>query len=157
MQVIKTISHLKEILDLFLEKTPQDIDLGEIKEHLTEIDVVIDVHHIHVWSMDGQSNYATMHVVTNGDRSHIKELVRNELKEHGISHSTLELEDEGERCDEKDCHVEHASSSGHHHHHHHHHHGQHKHGCHEHHEHGCHEHHEHEHHDREHREDHDHK
>ncbi len=33
---------------------------------------VIDVHHIHIWSMDGQNNYATMHIVTNSDSHEIK-------------------------------------------------------------------------------------
>ena len=83
---------------------------------------MLGVHHIHIWSMDGQSNYATMHIVTNADHHKIKETVREELKEHGIGHATLELEAEGEHCHEECCRVETEASSGHHHHHHHHHH-----------------------------------
>ena len=119
---INAIRNLKEILDLFLEKTPHNVDLHEIKEHIMEIEGVLDVHHIHVWSMDGQSNYATMHIVANGDAHEIKKKIREELKEHGIGHVTLELETEGEHCHEEHCHVEHAAHAGHHHHHHHHHH-----------------------------------
>ena len=68
--------------------------------------------------MDGQSNYATMHVVTNSDSHKIKETIREELLEHGINHATLELETEDERCHEENCSVEYKISSGHHHHHH---------------------------------------
>ena len=118
--LINAISNLKEAMDLFLEKAPQTIQIGEIKGHITEIEGVLDVHHIHVWSMDGQSNYATMHVVTNGDPHEIKDKIRQELKEHGIGHATLELEREGEHCHEEHCHVETGTASGHHHHHHHH-------------------------------------
>ncbi len=118
---VNAIGNLKEALGLFLEKTPHGIALEEIKEHLTHIDGVLDVHHIHVWSMDGQTNYATMHIVTNGDPHRIKELVREELQEHGIGHVTLELEGENEHCHERHCHVEETKSTGHHHHHHHHH------------------------------------
>ncbi len=116
---INAIKNLKQALDLFLEKTPRDVDVNEIKEHICEIDGVLDVHHIHIWSMDGHNNYATMHVVTNADRHHIKEKIREELLEHGIGHATLELEDENEHCHQKHCHIEFNASSGHHHHHHH--------------------------------------
>lgn len=117
---IHAIQTLKEGIDLFLEKTPHGIDVCEIKEHLSEIDGIIDVHHIHIWSMDGQQNFATMHVVANGDSHEIKEKIREELKEHGIGHVTLELEAEGEHCHETTCHTECHSSHSHHHHHHHH-------------------------------------
>ena len=119
---VNAINNLREVLDLFLEKTPHDIDVDEIKEHLCEIDGVLDVHHVHVWSLDGQRSYATMHVVANGEPHHIKDEIREELREHGIVHATLELEAEGEHCHEDHCHVEDAEHSGHHHHHHHHHH-----------------------------------
>ncbi len=116
--LINAVKNLKEVFDLFLEKTPHGIDIKEIKEHLSEIDGVFDVHHIHVWSMDGFHNYATMHIVTNATGHEIKEKIREELSEHGIVHATLELESEGEHCHQPKCHVE-AAPSGHHHYHHH--------------------------------------
>ena len=115
---INAVRNLKEAIDLFLEKTPHGIDIKEIAEHISEIDGVIGVHHIHIWSMDGQSNYATMHVVTNSDSHKIKETIREELLEHGINHATLELETEDERCHEENCSVDYKIFSGHHHHHH---------------------------------------
>ena len=113
--------NLKAALELFLEKIPHGIQVEELREHLCHIDGVEDVHHIHVWSMDGTSHYATMHIVTDADSHHIKDAVRAELREHGIVHATLELEATGEHCHEQICHVE-APEGGHHHHHHHHHH-----------------------------------
>ena len=119
---VNALGNLKEALDLFLEKAPYGIDSAEISEHISEIEGVIGVHHIHIWSMDGQNNYATMHVVTNGNPHEIKHKVREELSEHGIGHATLEIEAEGEHCHEERCRVEYAASNHHHHHHHHHHH-----------------------------------
>ena len=119
---INAVRNLKEAVDLFLEKTPHGTDINEITHHISEIDGVLGVHHIHVWSMDGHNNYATMHIVTNSDSHQIKEKIREELREHGISHATLELETENEHCHDKQCSVEFRQSSGHHHHHHHHHH-----------------------------------
>lgn len=120
--LVNTIRNFKEVLDLFLEKTPEGICVSELKEHLLEIDGVLDVHHIHIRSMDGFHVYATMHVVTDSDHHEIKEKVREELSEHGIVHATLELEDEDEYCHEEKCTVEHVENAGMHHHHHHHHH-----------------------------------
>lgn len=124
--VVNAISNLKEIFSLFLEKTPHDVDVGELREHLEALEGVKEVHHVHIWSMDGQSNYATMHVVYEGEAHAVKERVREELSCHGVCHTTLELEEVGEDCHETECHVEHHAESGHHHHHHghhHHHHG----------------------------------
>ena len=119
--LVSAVRNLRSVLDVFLEKTPNGVSVAEIKEHVCEIDGVIDAHHIHVWSMDGYSNYATMHVVTDQDAHKVKAAVREELREHGIDHVTLEIESEGEECGEVSCHVEHHSDShGHHHHHHNH-------------------------------------
>lgn len=117
---INAIRNLKDSVDLFLEKAPENVDIGEIKEHISEIEGVLNVHHIHIWSMDGHNNFATMHIVTNADHHKVKDAVREELKEHGIGHATLELEAEGEHCHNEHCHIE-TESHGHHHHHHHHH------------------------------------
>jgi cobalt-zinc-cadmium efflux system protein len=115
--LINVVKNLKEVLDLFLEKTPHGIDVYEIKKHISEIDGIINVHHIHVWSIDGLHNYATMHIVTNANSQEIKEKIRKELKEYGIGHSTMELESEGEFCHEQHCHME-ATLCGYQHHHH---------------------------------------
>ena len=119
--LISAIKNLKEVIDVFLEKTPHGIEIKEIKEHISSLEGVLDVHHIHIWSMDGQNNYATMHIVTNADHHQVKDKIREELLEHGIGHATLELEDENEHCHEEVCRIKFETASGHHHHHHHHH------------------------------------
>lgn len=118
--LINALKTLKEVIDLFCEKIPNGIQIDEIKHHLIYIDGVIDVHHIHIWSLDGNSNYATMHIVTNENTKEIKNKIKEELKEHGISHSTLEFETEDEKCEDTDCKIKHYHSHSHHHHHHHH-------------------------------------
>lgn len=116
---VNGVKNLKEIQNLFLEKIPADIEVDEIKEHICQIDGVLDAHHIHIWSMDGYNHYATMHIVAEGDAHKIKDEVRHELEEHGIVHVTLELEAPDEHCHGRECHVHHIEG-GHHHHHHHH-------------------------------------
>lgn len=118
--LVNSLRNLKEVLNIFLEKTPEDIDLEKIRAHICSIDGVSDVHHIHLRSLDGYSNYITMHVVATGNSHEIKHKVREELSEHGINHATIELEEVGEHCHEKECRLEHHEASHHHHHHHHH-------------------------------------
>ena len=116
--LINALKQLKEITDLFLEKTPHGLSVAEIKEHIMEIDGVEDVHHLHLWSVDGVTGCATMHIVTDSDPHEIKEKVREELAEHGICHSTLELERTDEPCPAPKCVPTHTAHHGHHHHHH---------------------------------------
>ncbi len=113
---INAMRNLKEIIDLFLEVTPSNVDIEEIKKHLLEVDGVNDVHHIHVRSIDGYNNFATLHVVVDKYSEKIKHDVKEELEEHGICHSTIELELNNEKCDEIDCEIK---GEVHHHHHHH--------------------------------------
>ncbi len=94
--MVSAAKNLKEIMDLFLIKTPRGIAIEEIKMHLLELDDVRDVHHFRVWSMDGYAHCATVHIVASGDTHRVKEGVRKKLTEHGICHVTLELETVGE-------------------------------------------------------------
>lgn len=119
--LINAFKNLKDILDLFLEKVPKNISVEEIKKHLLEIEGILDVHHIHIWSMDGYTNYSTMHIVT--EEKNIKELktkIREKMKKLNIYHTTIEIEDENDNCDQKECEIESNFEEHNHHHHHHH-------------------------------------
>ena len=117
---VNAVRNLKEAVDIFLEKTPCGTDMQLLKSSLSELSEVQDVHHIHLWTMDGRSHYATMHIVTDGDPHRVKDAARERLKALGIDHVTLEVEAENEHCHARHCHVEHIHHCGHHHHHHHH-------------------------------------
>lgn len=117
--LVNALKSYKSILDLFLEKTPSDIQIEKLREHILEIDGVEDVHHVHIWSIDGFNNYATMHIMTNKKKYRkLKEEIKNELKEHGISHVTVEIEEHGEVCDATECVVDNLEKHNHHHYHH---------------------------------------
>ena len=112
--LINALKNLKDVLDIFLEKIPKDIDLDKLKEHLLLIKGIDDIHHIHIWSIDGFHNYATMHIVTKVKViSKIKKKIREELQEFNICHAILETEEN--ICDERECHVEFKDIPIHHH------------------------------------------
>ena len=115
--LVHSLKNLKQVVDIFLAKTPDNVDIDELKEHLLKIKDVDDIHHIHVWSIDGYNNYATMHVVTKSKNiASIKKKIREELEEHNICHAILETEDEA--CEDTECNVELHEEEHHHHHHH---------------------------------------
>ena len=119
--LINAVKNLRDVLGVFLEKTPSGIAVHEIVEHILEIDGVKDVHHVHIWTIDGYTNFATMHVVTEGDNQRIKANIKEELAEHGISHVTIETENTDETCADKICQPVPAKIEGHSHGHGHHH------------------------------------
>ena len=113
---INSIKNLKSILDLFLEKTPIDITVEKVKQNILKIKSIEDIHHIHIWSIDGYNNYATMHVVVREIDNDIKVKIRKEMKRLNISHVTIELETIEENCEYKKCYIHHESNHiGHHH------------------------------------------
>lgn len=114
--LIHALKNLKSVLDLFLVKTPSGIDINHLKEELLQIKGVSDIHHIHLWSLDGINNYATIHAVISDNYAKIKPKLKECLNEHGITHSTIEFEEDGEECLEHDCQVKAAKTKHHHHH-----------------------------------------
>lgn len=98
-----------EIFNIFLEKIPENIDLDNLKEELSKIENVEDIHHIHIWTMDNLHNYITLHArinsnVQNKDMEKVKNRIRNELKKYDLEHSTIEIE--YEKCENEKCRLE---------------------------------------------------
>lgn len=116
---ICAVKNLLRITDLFLEKTPSEISIPQLKEHLSGLAGVEDIHHLHVRSLDGTNHYATLHVVTNvPDLPGLKAAIREELAEHHIIHAVIETE--AVPCGEPECRPVfiQESDGGHHHRHH---------------------------------------
>lgn len=106
--LVNALRNLKDVIDIFLDKIPNDVDIKILKTHLLEIDGVFDIHHIHISSIDGYNVVATMHVVIdkNKEPKLIKQMIKKELKEHNICHVTVEIEEKDENCNEKKCVIE---------------------------------------------------
>lgn len=100
---IHSFHHFKDIVDLFLFKTPEKISVNSVKTIIEKINGVKDAHHIHLWSIDGINHYVTMHLKVEGNFASIKYLVKEELKKIGISHTTIEFENVDETCLEHNC------------------------------------------------------
>ena len=95
--------NLKETLMLFLQATPDAEQMSQIRNDLLANDKVSDLHHFHIWSLDGERNVMTVHLVLKGEVSveHIqslKESIQSSLAKYHFEHTTVELEFADEQC-----------------------------------------------------------
>jgi cobalt-zinc-cadmium efflux system protein len=90
--LIHAVKTLKEIGDIFLMKTPKNVNIENITARIKSINGVMDVRHVRVWTMDGERHCATLHIVVNDFDDTIKARVREELQSQGILHTTIETE-----------------------------------------------------------------
>ena len=100
---------LGQTFEIFLQATPANIDTDEIKAFLLAEPAVLDLHDLHLWTMDGQSHIFSVHLVV--DQAHqrladllpIKAKLEVGLKEKGLAHVTLAFELAGSPCSLADC------------------------------------------------------
>ncbi|MDU8909131.1 cation diffusion facilitator family transporter, partial [Wolbachia endosymbiont of Drosophila bocqueti] len=87
---------LKNSCHILLEGTPEGISAEEIKSKITsELPEVIDVHHIHTWSLSDNYFIITMHAKIKQNVQHtnvLYEIKKILLDKFEIAHSTVEIE-----------------------------------------------------------------
>lgn len=116
--------NLREIGVVFLEGFDRHVDLDALKTSLMVSPLVLDVHHIHYWTLDGMNNYMTLHVVladstTPQDHVEILHHMRHILEDSHFHHITIETEYVD--CEHRNCEPLIAENPPQHVHHHHHH------------------------------------
>lgn len=115
---------LKGIMEVFLEKAPKGFSIDKIKAELLKEENVRDIHHIHLWSIEGNIPIMTFHArlshkVTIEETVSITKNLKTRLHELGILHSTIQIEFFDNQCDDLDCEeIEVEDGYDHHHHHH---------------------------------------
>jgi cobalt-zinc-cadmium efflux system protein len=103
--------NLRKILRVFLQGVPNEFSIKEIEEELSNLSDVEDACHTHIWSLEGQRNLLSIHLIVKDEISReriieIKAEVTRRMEEKGIDHVTvqvdfLEEKDEYGVCDDK--------------------------------------------------------
>lgn len=101
--LFKIYPNIKSTLKIFLQYSPDDIDVKAIKEDIMLIPEVVDVHDVHLWSIDGNYNIFSSHIRTDIDVSlskveDLKTRIKDLLTSFGIEHATLEFEFSDSNC-----------------------------------------------------------
>ena len=94
---------LRASFKIILQAIPENIDFELVQKTLLEIKNVQDIHDLHVWTLDGDRNILTVHIVVSpslplSEMKDIKSKARAAMEAIDISHCTFEIEGEFEDC-----------------------------------------------------------
>jgi cobalt-zinc-cadmium efflux system protein len=118
-----TVSLLRDSSRVLLQFAPSRLAVEEIEQTLLAIDGVNDIHHLHAWTLDGHRAILTLHMTIEDQRDEpeMRRLAISTLEEaFELDHITIQVEREGEKCEQCECSaLKPSESRGHHGHHHH--------------------------------------
>jgi cobalt-zinc-cadmium efflux system protein len=104
---------LTEAISVLMEAVPKGLDLPQVVQSIHQVPGVLDVHHLHVWTVASGIVACSLHIRVSEqtvlDAQRIQQAVA-ELLEHGfqIAHSTIQIE-VGE-CNGNGCHCDRSSN-----------------------------------------------
>ncbi len=103
--LISTWSLLSESLRMSTDAVPEGFDVDDIRNSISAIDGVLNVHHLHIWAISTTETALTCHIVI--PEAAMLEEVTDRVKElldgMNIHHSTLELETKSSHCKDVNC------------------------------------------------------
>ena len=120
--LVSTWDLLAESLRMSTDAVPEGFDVDDIVQKIEAQEGVLNVHHVHIWSISTTETALTCHIVI-PSADHLEAVtdrVKELLDSLGIHHSTLELETSSHHCHDHDCQAMPGDTSCCHHHHHHH-------------------------------------
>lgn len=101
----ETYSVLKEVVDILMQGTPGDLELGKVKFAIEQIPEIDNIHHIHAWNLNDKETHFECHIdlakdlkISETDR--IREKIHNILvNKFNMNHVTIQCEYNS--CDNK--------------------------------------------------------
>ncbi|MDR3184679.1 MAG: cation diffusion facilitator family transporter [Prevotellaceae bacterium] len=89
--------NLKGTLKVLLQEIPENVDVEKLETALRALDHVLQIHDLHVWTLDGRQHIMTLHVVIDGNlpeagRQALKAAVKAVCDDFEIHHVTVEFE-----------------------------------------------------------------
>ncbi len=88
--------NLRDTLNIFMQGVPRNMDINKVTKELEKLNGVLGVHDIHIWSLEGETNIFSGHVVVEDEIMNEPEKTREDIKKvlsrHHIEHSTVEME-----------------------------------------------------------------
>ena len=102
--LVSTWELLRDSMRLALDGVPEGIETEEVTQAMQDTAHVTDVHHLHIGAMNTTENALTAHVVIDDEHeaTAVRKALKEALREHGITHATIEIES-GEGCCDKEC------------------------------------------------------
>ncbi|MDE0063998.1 MAG: cation diffusion facilitator family transporter [Gammaproteobacteria bacterium] len=86
---------LREAAHILLEGVPKSLDLGALRDSLASVQGVVEVHHLHAWSLTAERPLVTVHarVAEETDIQPVVQRLKSVLTDKfGVDHSTIQVE-----------------------------------------------------------------
>jgi len=105
--LFNVLKNLKMAIKLFLQASPDKAIRDKIYHTLNELAPIKEIHHFHLWSLDGEQHVLTAHLVLIDDIEkallaeqliHLKNDISEKLKPYKLAHTTIEFEFTNEVC-----------------------------------------------------------
>lgn len=101
--LINVARNLWTTVKLFAQSSPDENLSSSIKKSLMNLEFVDDLHHFHLWSLDGESHVLTAHLemdqrLTIKQQEDLKLNIKHQLAGFKLAHTTIELEWPDEKC-----------------------------------------------------------
>ncbi len=108
--LFNVVRTLKETLLLFLQATPNDTQMQEVRDVLMAKKIVADIHHFHIWSLDGEQSVMSVHLaltqdITIDQMKQLKNELQQDLASFQFVHTTIEFEFFDEACRDEAIHL----------------------------------------------------
>lgn len=105
-------SLVTSVLQVLVEGTPEHLDLYKLCADMEDVPGVTVIHDVHAWTVTSGYVSLTAHVLADPDHAGdlddmLRQLRRVANEEHGIAHSTIQLETSVRGCNTEDHHVDH--------------------------------------------------
>ena len=102
-----------KIVEVLLQAVPDDVDLDRLCGSLEDVPGVTLIHDVHIWTLVPGYNVLTAHAIVEPDSTAEDlmrmraEMLKTAREEHGIRHTTFQLEFSDADCHEENHHVDH--------------------------------------------------
>ncbi|MDR3133421.1 MAG: cation diffusion facilitator family transporter [Prevotellaceae bacterium] len=96
--------NLRDTLRVVLQGTPENVSCEAVETALQNLPGVKSIHDLHLWTLDGEYNISSLHVVVEPALSHqeisiLKQQIKDALLHLRIQHVTIETEQVDESCE----------------------------------------------------------
>lgn len=96
--------NLRDVFKVLLQGVPENIDVNGLKQAILQIQHVESIHDFHLWSLDGEQNIMSLHIVLRKTPTpemikEVKMQIRILATRFSIHHATVETESEAEMPD----------------------------------------------------------
>ena len=92
IMLIISIPIIKQCVDILMEAAPKDLKIKDLYNDLLNINGVLNIHDIHIWSISIGRPCLSLHILSENPQKTLEEATRI-CKSYGIRHCTIQVED----------------------------------------------------------------